>query len=158
MSHFILAILIVIILARSIVKNSGGVQKRIKPISFIVLPVLIILYLFNIFEDTKGFSLWAYLVFLIALIIGGFIGFVRSKSYSFTVNADGDVFYRKEIWDSVVLIILLIAEGVSKYIFKNYDESLFTIVNTGFILLVTSSIVVRKFVMFLKYKKVKKNL
>lgn len=158
MSHFLLAIIIVIILVKSIINNSGGVQKRIKPLSFIILPILIVLYLFNLFQDTKGFSLISYIIFGVALIVGGFIGYTRSKSYSFTVNADGDVFYRKEIWDSIILIALLVTEGISKYVFNNYNENFFTIVNTALIILVTTSIVVRRIAMFQKYRKIRKNL
>ena len=97
-------------------------------------------------------------MFIIAIIIGSFIGYNRSKSYSFTINADGDVFYKKEIWDSTILIAFLLIEGLIRYIFKTYDQGLLFLINTSLIILGTSSIAIRKVAMFIKYKKIKKRL
>lgn len=158
MSHFLPFIIILLILIKNIKNNSNGYQKRVKARSFILLPVLILIYLYGIFHTSSHLPLYYYLVFIIAIIIGGFIGYGRSKSYSFTINADGDVFYRKEIWDSAILIVLLLIEGLIRYVFKTYDKNLFVLINTSLIVLATSSIAIRRVAMFLKYKEIKKNL
>ncbi|MGL4450985.1 MAG: CcdC protein domain-containing protein [Sarcina sp.] len=158
MSHFLPFIIILIILIKTIRSNTSTSQIRIKPRSFILLPVLIVIYLYGIFATSKHLPLSYYLVFLISAIIGGFIGYARSKSYSFTLNADGDVFYKKEIWDSIILIILLLIEGSIRYIFKTYNANLFVLINTALIILATSSIAIRRVAMFLKYRDIKKRL
>lgn len=158
MYHFLAFIIIILILIKNIKNNSNGKQKRIKANSFIILPILILIYIYEIFKTTPCLPLYYYLIFIIAIIIGGFIGYNRSKSYSFTVNADGDVFYKKEIYDSVILIALLLIEGVIRYVFQTYEQSLFVLANTSLIILGTSSIAIRKIYMFIKYKKLKKGL
>ena len=158
MYHFLPFIIIILILLKNIKNNSNGKQKRVKAKSFIILPILILIYIYEIFRASSHLPLYYYLIFIIAMIIGGFIGYKRSKSYSFTVNADGDVFYKKEIYDSVILIALLLIEVLIRYIFKTYEQSLFVAVNISLIILGTSSIAIRKVYMFIKYKKLKKGL
>ncbi|MGL5575109.1 MAG: hypothetical protein ACRDCW_06110, partial [Sarcina sp.] len=77
MSHFLPFIIILIILIKTIRSNTSTSQIRIKPRSFILLPVLIVLYLYGIFATSKHLPLSYYLVFLISAIIGGFIGYAR---------------------------------------------------------------------------------
>lgn len=156
--QFLLLIILIIVLIAAIRSNFKGVQKRIKPKSFIILPLLIILYLYGIFKNSHQMSLISYIILVVALIIGCLIGNARAKSYSFTVNADGDVFYRKEILDAIILIALLISECIIKLIFKTYENNLYTLVNTSLIVMTTGSIVVRRIVMFLKYREIKKRL
>lgn len=158
MYHFLPFIIIILILIKNIKNNSDGKQKRIKPKSFIILPILIIIYIYGIFRTSSYLPKYYYLIFIVAIILGSLIGYNRSKSYSFTINADGDVFYKKEIYDSVILIILLLIEGLIRYVFKTYEQSLFILANISLIILGTSSIAVRKIAMFIKYKKIKKNL
>ena len=95
MSHFLPFIIILIILIKNIKRYSSGYQKRVKASSFIFLPILILIYLYGIFKTSSHLPIYYYFIFVIAIVIGGLIGFTRSKSYSFTVNADGDVFYTK---------------------------------------------------------------
>ncbi|MGL5066368.1 MAG: CcdC protein domain-containing protein [Sarcina sp.] len=158
MSHFLPFIIILIILIKNIKRYSSGYQKRVKASSFIFLPILILIYLYGIFKTSSHLPIYYYFIFVIAIIIGGLIGFTRSKSYSFTVNADGDVFYKKEIWDSIVLIVLLVIEGLTRYVFKTYDANLFVLANTTLIILATASIAIRRIAMFLKYRDIKKRL
>lgn len=158
MSHFLPFIIILLLLIKNIVRNSSGYQKRVKARSFILLPILTLIYLYGIFHTSSHLPIYYYLIFIIAIVVGGFIGYGRSKSYSFTINADGDVFYKKEIWDSAILIVLLLIEGSVRYIFKTYDESLFVLINTSLIILATSSIAIRRVAMFLKFKEIKKRL
>ncbi|WP_297521403.1 CcdC protein domain-containing protein [uncultured Clostridium sp.] len=158
MSHFLPFIIILLILIKNIKRYSSGTQKRVKARSFILLPVLILIYLYGIFHTSTHLPLYYYFVFIIAALLGGLIGYSRSKSYSFAINADGDVFYKKEIWDSIILIILLSLEGLIRYVFKIYDSSLFVLINTALIILATSSIAIRRVAMFLKYREIKKRL
>ncbi|MGL5767593.1 MAG: hypothetical protein ACRCX8_18325, partial [Sarcina sp.] len=151
-------IIIIIILIKSIKNNIAGNTKRVKVSSFIYLPILILIYLFEIFRTTHSFPIYFYFIFIISAIIGGIAGFIRSKSYSFTINADGDVFYRKEVWDSVILIIFMTTEGLLRYIFDIYDNNLITLVVTALIILTTSSIVIRRVGMYLKFRDLKRKL
>ncbi|MGL4740324.1 MAG: hypothetical protein ACRC41_05880 [Sarcina sp.] len=158
MSHFLPFIIIIIILIKSIKDNIAGNRKRVKISSFIYLPVLILIYLFEIFRTTNKFPIYFYFIFIIVAIIGGISGYIRSKSYSFTINADGDVFYKKEVWDSVILIIFMTTEGLLRYIFDIYDNNLITLIVTALIILTTSSIVIRRVGMYLKYRELKRKL
>lgn len=158
MFHFLPFIIILLILIKNIKNNSNGKQKRVKAKSFVILPILVLIYIYGILKTSSHLPTYYYLMFIMAIIIGSFIGYNRSKSYSFTINADGDVFYKKEIWDSTILIAFLLIEGLIRYIFKTYDQGLLFLINTSLIILGTSSIAIRKVAMFIKYKKIKKRL
>lgn len=151
-------IILILILLRSIFTNLKGTQNRVKPISFILLPVCVLIYFYEIFNNSYNLSKILYLIIILAIILGGFVGHARSKSYSFTVNADGDLFYRKEIVDSVILITLLVVEYALRLGFYPYTSDLFTFIITTLIAFTTSSIACRRFFMFLKYRDIKKRL
>ncbi|MGL4990813.1 MAG: hypothetical protein ACRC57_06560 [Sarcina sp.] len=152
----ILVLLVLIFLLIKTIINSKKLS-RVKPISFILLPILVLLYFHETFKRSYIPDV-SYIIVIISMFIGIIIGSMRGKSYSFTLNADGDFFYIKEIVDSTILLALIILEFIFNLLFRSLTIKVIIVIITALISLVVASIVARRVVMFLKYQKMRKNL
>lgn len=143
-------IIIAFIIYISIKNNLNGKQRKITPRSLVILPLLLIYYIYITIETMHSVSIFSLSIYAFAIIIGTLIGIYRSSLYSFT-HANGEVFYSKHIFDSVALIALLIFDTLLRLIFQKYDFSLFNVINLALILLAASSMITRRVIMFIKY-------
>lgn len=150
-------IIIALLIYISIKNNLKGKQKKVTIRSIVLLPILLLYYIYTVACTMHSISIFSISIYLIAIIIGGIIGLYRSKLYSF-VSLDGDVFYSKHVFDSFALIALLIIDTLLRFIFQKYDFSLFNMINLALIVLAGASIITRRFIIFTKYNKLKGNL
>ena len=145
-------ILIYIFILGLIIKNSlKGKEKKITTRGLLIIPILLGIATLDGLKSTTSIPPTYFLGFSIAIILGGLIGIYRSKFYSYRVNENGDVLYKRHIYDAIILIGFMLFEGLTKFIFKTYEANLFMLINSSLMFLATSSIATRRYIMYKRF-------
>ena len=145
-------ILIYIFILGFIIKGSlKGNEKKITKRGIILVPILLAIATSQGVSSIKSMPNSYYLAFAIAIIAGALIGLYRSKFYSYRVNENGDVLYKRHIYDAIILIGFMLFEGLTRFIFKTYEANLFMLINSSLMFLATSSIATRRYIMYKRF-------
>ena len=146
-------IVIIVILFLMIKSSLKGKTKKIKD-GFFILP-LIFLYL-SFKEIIKVNLNLEYIgVIIISLIIGGTIGIFRSRFYKFHINELGEVVYKRQVFDILVLVVYLLIKVMISYAVGIYDRNFLNYINVAFILTATASIGARRVIIYYNYLRLK---
>ena len=147
-------IIVMILIVFLIIKNSiKGKEKKIKPASIIIIPLLFIFSIYGSLSKINNIPAYYYAVFIVAGIIGALLGLFRSKFYSYSKNEEGHVVYKRGLTDVIILIVYIILESLVRFVFKSYEANFFTLINSSLLILAAASISIRRVIMFINYSK-----
>ncbi|WP_195971270.1 CcdC protein domain-containing protein [Clostridium thermobutyricum] len=146
-------IVIIVILYLMIKSSLKGKTKKIKD-GFFILP-LIFLYLSYTEIIKVNLNLECIGVIIISLIIGGIIGLFRSRFYKVNINDLGEVVYKRQVFDILVLVVYLLIKVIISYAVGIYDRNFLNYINVAFILTATASIGARRVIIYYNYLKLK---
>lgn len=147
-------IIIMIIIIALLLKNSmNQKEKKISMVSLAIIPALLIYSLLQTLEFAHSISFYYYVSFGLFTLLGIITGVIRSRFYIYRVLESGGVVYKRKITDVVILICYLSLEIIARFIFQNYEPSLFVLVNTSLLFFAAASITTRRFIMLLTYLK-----
>ncbi|WP_297521405.1 CcdC protein domain-containing protein [uncultured Clostridium sp.] len=147
-------IIVMILIVFLIIKNSlKGKERKIKPISIIIIPLLLLSAVYQSVSKITNMPTYYYGIFIVAGIIGIFFGLFRSKFYSYSKNEEGHVVYKRGLTDVIILIAYIIIESLLRFVFKSYEANLFTLINSSLLILATASVSARRVIMFINYSK-----
>ncbi|MGL4741668.1 MAG: hypothetical protein ACRC41_12800 [Sarcina sp.] len=136
-----------------LVKNTGK-DKKMTTKGLLIIPILMIYEVYTSLQGVKGITIADEGVFFIAIAIGGVVGLIRSKFYSYRIEGD-QLFYKKHMTDTIILLGFIALEGVLRYVFKAYESNFFVLVNVSLMMFATTSVVVRRIMMFIDSRKLK---
>ncbi|MGL5576863.1 MAG: hypothetical protein ACRDCW_15095 [Sarcina sp.] len=142
---------IIIILILVLKGAIQGKQKKVKPIKIILIPALFIYYIYGSLSQMHHIPNYYYIIFIIALLIGCVLGFIRSKFYTYSKDKLGNLVYKRDLTDAIILIVYIILEGSLRFIFQSYEANLFTLVNISLLFVAVASISVRRIIMLTNY-------
>ena len=145
-------ILIYIFILGFIIKGSlKGNEKKITTRGLLIVPILLGLATFEGLKTITAIPPTYYLGFAIAIILGGLIGIYRSRFYSYRVNENREVLYKRHIYDAIIIVAFMLFEGLTRFIFKTYEANLFMFINSSLMFLATSSIATRRYIMYKRF-------
>lgn len=147
------SILVIGLIIYLLVKNTGK-DKKMTTKGLLIIPILMIYEVYTSLQGVKGITIADEGVFFIAIAIGGVVGLIRSKFYSYRIEGD-QLFYKKHMTDTIILLGFIALEGVLRYVFKAYESNFFMLVNISLMMFATTSVVVRRIMMFIDSRKLK---
>lgn len=147
------SILVIGLIIYLLVKNTGK-DKKMTTRGLVIIPILMLYEVYTNLQGMKGITIADEGVFFIAIAIGGVVGLIRSKFYSYRIEGD-QLFYKKHMTDTIILLGFIALEGVLRYVFKAYESNFFMLVNISLMMFATTSVVVRRIMMFIDSRKLK---
>ncbi|MGL5820939.1 MAG: hypothetical protein ACRCYE_04810 [Sarcina sp.] len=147
------SIIVIVLVIYLLVKNTGK-DKKMTTRGLVIIPILMIYEVYGSMQGVKGLTIADEGIFFIAIAIGGIVGLIRSKFYSYRIEGD-QLFYKKHMTDTIILLSFIAVDGIIRYVFKAYESNFFMLVNISLMMFATTSVVVRRVMMFIDSRKLK---
>lgn len=150
-------VLILILILGLIIKDAiTGKEKKITLFSIAIIPILFIYLIMQNLKLTVSIPEYYYIAFAAATVVGIIFGIFRSKFYTYRINENGEVLYKRQITDAIIFVIYIFFDIVIKFVCKYYDANLLNLISTALLFVAAPSITSRRVIMFLTYTKLLK--
>ncbi|WP_297638357.1 hypothetical protein [uncultured Clostridium sp.] len=146
-------IILILIIYKGFVSAKAGKTKKVKEGIFI-LPFV---FLYLAVEQMKSVNIGVGTISFIAIciVIGAAVGLFRSRFYKVLVNENGEIVYKREVWDILILVVYLVIKIALDFSIGYFDKNLVNSVEAGALFMACASIAVRKLKIYVEANKLK---
>lgn len=153
MNVAIAGLILIFIIYKAVINSKNGKTKKVKE-GIMIVP-LIFLYLSVEQMSSVQINIMNLSVIAISIVIGALIGLFRAKFYEVMVNSDGEIVYKRHIFDILILIIYIIIKIVLEFSVGYFDKNLVNSIEAAALFMATASIAVRRIKIYTDYLRLK---
>ncbi|MGL4875101.1 MAG: hypothetical protein ACRC30_10685, partial [Clostridium sp.] len=144
---------LIIIIYKGFINSKNGKTKKVKDGIFIV-PLIFLYFSVEQLLEMK-INIINIGIVLVSIIIGIGIGMFRAQFYEVTVNSEGEVVYKRHLFDILILVVYLVIKIGLDMSIGYFDKNLINSVEAGALFMALASITVRRVKIYMDYLKIK---
>ncbi|MGL5648404.1 MAG: hypothetical protein ACRDDY_11170 [Clostridium sp.] len=153
MSFGAIGIILIIIIYKGFINSKNGKTKKVKDGIFIV-PLIFLYFSVEQLLEMK-INIINIGIVLVSLVIGIGVGMLRSRFYKVIVNSEGEVVYKRQLFDILILIIYLVIKIGLDMSIGYFDKNLINSVEAGALFMALASISIRRVKIYMDYLRLK---
>ncbi|MGL4849443.1 MAG: hypothetical protein ACRC28_11060 [Clostridium sp.] len=156
MSFGAIGIILIIIIYKGFINSKNGKTKKVKDGIFIV-PLIFLYFSVEQLLEMK-INIVNIGIVSISIIIGIGIGMLRARFYEVKVNSEGEVVYKRHLFDILILVVYLVIKIGLDMSIGYFDKNLINAVEAGALFMALASITVRRIKIYMDYLRLKGKL